>query len=49
MDKYILIILVVFCALFGAIGQVMFKLGAPTAKLNLSIFTNYYIIFGLDF
>tara|TARA_Y100000310_G_scaffold342188_1_gene444205 strand:- start:3025 stop:3363 length:339 start_codon:yes stop_codon:yes gene_type:complete len=47
MEKYLLILFVAFCAFLGAIGQVLFKLGAPTAKLNFSILTNYHIIFGL--
>ena len=47
MEKTLLIIFVAFCALLGAIGQILFKLGAPTAKLNFSILTNYHIILGL--
>jgi len=47
MEKHILILFVAFCAFLGAIGQIFFKLGAPSAKLDFSILTNYHILLGL--
>jgi len=47
MEKYILILFVAFCALLGATGQIFFKLGAPSAKLNFSLLTNYHLLLGL--
>ena len=47
MEKYLIILFVAFCALLGGIGQIFFKLGSPSAKLNFSILTNYNLLFGL--
>lgn len=43
-----IISLVLFCAVLGAAGQLMFKLSAPQFSLNLkSILTNYKFLIGV--
>jgi len=46
MSKTIQILIVLFCSFLGAFGQIFFKLGASSAKLNISILINYNIIIG---
>ena len=46
--KLWVILLVLFCALLGAVGQVFFKLGSATLKLDAySLLTNWKVIIGL--
>lgn len=46
--KLWVILLVLFCALLGAVGQVFFKLGSSTLKLDFySLITNWKVIIGL--
>ena len=47
MGKSSLVLIVLFCALLGACGQILFKIGSSTAKFDFSILTNYHIILGL--
>ena len=41
------IIITVFCALLGAFGQLLFKLGSSKITLNLLTWINWQIILGL--
>ncbi len=46
--KLSILLLVLFCALLGAVGQVFFKLGAQNLKLEpLALITNWKILLGL--
>ncbi len=47
MDKIYLIALVLFCGFLGAIGQIFLKLGSKNFNLDLSLLTNWNLIFGL--
>lgn len=48
--KYSTTLLVAFCALLGAIGQIFFKLASKTFKLDLiALITNWKLIVGLGF
>ena len=48
--KLSIILLVAFCALLGAIGQVFFKLASKTLAFNfISLITNWKLLLGLLF
>ncbi len=48
MNKYALISIVLFCALLGALGQLMFKLSSKTISLSpWSWLTNWKLLVGL--
>ena len=47
MSRYIIYLLVVFCAFLGALGQVMFKLSAKDFHLDLRLLKNWKFIIGI--
>jgi undecaprenyl phosphate-alpha-L-ara4N flippase subunit ArnE len=48
MNRLIPIIVVAFCSILGATGQVFFKLGSENLKFNLTaLITNWHLIVGL--
>ena len=48
--KYSTILLVAFCALLGAIGQIFFKLASKSFKFDIiALVTNWKLIIGLGF
>lgn len=43
----LLILLVLFCALLGATGQIFFKLGSQNFNFDLTLLTNWKLLIGL--
>ncbi len=47
MNMYVVFGVVLFCAFLGAIGQILFKLGAPSFALDASLLHNWHLILGI--
>ncbi|HRZ85173.1 MAG TPA: EamA family transporter [Candidatus Paceibacterota bacterium] len=47
MEKEIVYLVVLFCALLGALGQVFFKLGSKTFELSTNLIYNWQFLIGL--
>jgi drug/metabolite transporter (DMT)-like permease len=46
-NKLIVYFLVIICAIFGAAGQILFKMASDNLKFNLTIFLNIHLLVGL--
>jgi len=47
MSRVMVICTALFCAVLGAAGQILFKIGSKTLKFDISLLTNYHLIGGL--